>query len=454
MKAAILVIGVLVASPALARPTRIALTRFDGDDAGIGKAVAAALDDGDFEMISAKRVRRTMRELELGDAPSDRELQQLAAKLDVDAVVTGKVERDGHRLRLRIYTPQKRGKQFTVATANVDSAKFRKAVHAAVIERIAAVVPREDEAPRAKPKKPRDADTVVVADDPVETAPAKHEERAPVDEAPAARVMVAANLEPPASHAANRDAIRLDAGASLLARSLQFATTRTFDNAPRPYTTRAVPGARIDAELYPFAFVDPHGAAAGLGVAIDFDQSAALALHPTDDPTTAVKATQRSYSVGVRYRIPFGGAPTSPTLTLGAGYGERTFAVAGAMALDVPGIDDKLFDPGLAFRLPLGSMLAVTLGGRALIITSGGPIESADQYGHATMLGGEASLGLEILVRDRVALRLAGEATQIDYRFSGTGMLATSRDGDPSTIDVKSAIDRYIGGTATLAVLY
>ena len=52
-----------------------------------------------------------------------------------------------------------------------------------------------------------------------------------------------------------------------------------------------------------------------------------------------------------------GDAPTSPVLTVGAGYGGRTFVVdrSGLMtsgSLDLPDVDYQLFDPGVALRLP------------------------------------------------------------------------------------------------------
>jgi hypothetical protein len=65
-----------------------------------------------------------------------------------------------------------------------------------------------------------------------------------------------------------------------------------------------------------------------------------------------------------------------------------------------------------------------------------------------------ASAGIELLLGERLALRIAAEVTQLGLSFSGNGMLATSRDGDPSIVDVRGATDRYDGGVATVAVMY
>jgi hypothetical protein len=289
------------------------------------------------------------------------------------------------------------------------------------------------------------------------TPPAAAKQVAERDDEIAPRATARFEPSPPA-HSANRVAVRVDVGASLSTRDLRFQST-AFANAPKAYTNAPVPGGRVEAELYPFALGDPNSWLAGFGVAGDFDQTVALTLRASAEMTVPLKITERHYAYGLRYRLVFGHTPTSPTVTLGAGYGRRTFAVdrTGLMtsdSLDLPDVDYKLFDPGLAFRLPLGGRLAVTLDGRALLVTAAGQIQRADQYGRANILGGTGSAGLEIMFGKRVAFRVAAEATQLTFKFAGTGTLATSRDGDPTTIDVRAATDRYLGGAGTLAVFY
>jgi hypothetical protein len=84
----------------------------------------------------------------------------------------------------------------------------------------------------------------------------------------------------------------------------------------------------------------------------------------------------------------------------------------------------------------------------------GRPIQRADQYGAARVLGGTASAGVELLINERLAIRIAAEAIQLSLAFSGNGLLATSDDGDPSTADVRGATGRDDGGLATAAVAY
>ena len=506
------------AAAALARPTRVALTHITGDTTGLSKAVAGALD-GELDVVSGKQVTRAIDRLGLDDALGDRDLARLADELEVDAVVKGAFNRRGHRLRFTIFASGKHGKPFSLQVGNPGTERFRKLVRTTVVARLAQIVPKhrgkasdgdevaEDDAAtppktRAKAGKPEVADAAeprhkasaaeaaeparprhkaaeadAAADEPARSArpagphaaaPAGDDEAPPTagprvaardDDDPASSVRAPREPASPAiAHSANLAALRVDLGASMAGRSLRF-DTRAFDGAPRPYKNAPVPGARVAAELYPLALVAPGSWLAGLGVAADYDRTIALTLRASDERTVPLQIAERHYGFGLRYRLAFGHRPTSPTLTVGAGYGARRFAVdrSGLMStasLDLPDVDYRMFDPGLAFRLPLGGLVAITVAGQGLIVTSAGPIQRADQYGAARVLGGTASAGVELAIGERIAVRVAAEATQLDLSFTGTGMLAASRDGDSSTVDVRGATDRYYGGVATVAVTY
>jgi hypothetical protein len=467
----------------------VALTELDGDAGNVGKLVAAALDDDTLDVVPAKDVKRAIKRLGLGDELSDRDIQKIARELGVDAIVTGTVDGERHRLHLAIFAHGKPGRQFDFRV--VKSKKFGRLLHDRMVAKIASIAPMRDDAatsddPPAKAdadsaKKKKKAkksshkrdiedDVVAAADAADEEAEAKRDDDAPPsrrtkqvaasddEDVPARETVIVESSLLAHTRGANRFAIRADVGSSLLAHSLQF-NTRSFDNAPHSYSNAPVPGARFEAEMYPFAFGDAKGAAAGLGAAVDFDQTLSLKLHAAAEPGVPLKTLERHYSVGVRYRIALGSTAAAPTVTVGAGYGQRTFTVdrSGLMTageLDLPNINYTLFNPGLALRVPLGSTLAVTVGGRAWLITSAGEIEHNDQYGQATVIGGEATAGLDVMLGSRLALRVTGELAQVNFKFAGTGTLSNSRDGDPNSIDVKRATDRYVGGAATLAVLY
>jgi len=260
------------------------------------------------------------------------------------------------------------------------------------------------------------------------------------------------------AHSANRVAIRLDVGGSIQKRTLSF-TSRSFPQAPNTYTNKPVPGVRVEAEVYPLAFSNPMGVAAGIGLGGMFDQTASLNLTSSAQPGTKFPVTERRYSIGPRFRLVFGGKPTSPSLTIGVGYGHRTFkvnrtALEPGNTIDLPDVDYVGFDPGLEFRIPLVERVALIFGGSAMLLTSAGPIQLADSYGQAKVTGGQGMGGIDIVITSRIAARLTGEFTQVGFAFTGNGAQANARDMDPTTKDVGGAADRYLGGALTLAVLY
>ena len=243
-----------------------------------------------------------------------------------------------------------------------------------------------------------------------------------------------------------------------MTRSLKF-TSRIYDQAPKGYSNSPVPGARLEAELFPFAFANPRSAVAGLGIAGELDQTLSLSLQSTAQLGTKFPVTERRYGIGLRYRIPFGASATAPSVTLGVGYGRRTFtvdrsALQSGNIIDLPDVDYVGYEPGLVFRIPFAPAVALLFGGHAILVTSAGPIQGNMEYGQAKVIGGQGMAGLDIVLGNRFAIRLAAEVAQLGFAFTGTGMMTNNRDGDPTTKDVGGAADRYIGGAATFAVLY
>ena len=266
---------------------------------------------------------------------------------------------------------------------------------------------------------------------------------------------------------ANRVAARVDFGASVVQHSFKFNSTK-FANQPRNLAISPVPGARLEGELYPLALSSPSGALAGLGLGFDYDKTLRLNLVASDPNTSAsvtVPGKQSHYSIGARYRLVFGATETSPSVTLGVGYGKRLFSTGipamatdterNAVRRDTPETSYTIIDPGLMFRLPVTRMVQFTLGGRGLIVTDAGPIVKATSYGRAKVYGAEGVAAVDIVLGSHVALRFSGEYVQIGYKFlGGTNTLANTLDGDPMHQDIGGLADRSFGGSGTLAVLY
>jgi hypothetical protein len=258
-------------------------------------------------------------------------------------------------------------------------------------------------------------------------------------------------------HAANRDAFRVDLGGSVQKRSLSF-TSRNFPQAPTGYSPQPTGGARLGLELYPLAF-SSEGIAAGLGVAGSYDQTIGLSLRSAAQLGTKFAVTERHYDLGPRFRMVFGHTPTSPSVTLGVSYMNRTFtinrtALSAGNTIDIPDVVYKGFDPTLEVRVPLSERVAIIAAGELILLDSAGPIQNLDSYGQAKITGGSGMLGFDLQLARHVAFDVRGEITQIGFAFTGNGAMANNRDGDPSSKDVGGAADRYIGGAATIAVLY
>jgi hypothetical protein len=245
-----------------------------------------------------------------------------------------------------------------------------------------------------------------------------------------------------------RAGVIVEGGASASSRILTYST-RGFDQAPPSYHNAGVPGARVAGELYPLALTGSNSPAAGIGVAGSYDKTLGLSVAApgtVDTPGAKLAVDQHQWSVGARYRYGW--------VTFAADYGHHAFEIKRTMPIDVPDVDYAGFEPGVDVRVPLGNKFALRAGGRAMLLKSAGPIQSNDSYGRTHITGGHAMVGVDVAVANRVALRLAGEAMILKMTFYGTGIESTSRDGDPTTIDVGGATDKYFGGSATLAVFY
>jgi hypothetical protein len=265
------------------------------------------------------------------------------------------------------------------------------------------------------------------------------------------------------AHSANRVAFRLDVGGSGEQRKLSFVTRNNFPQAPKGYSNTIVPGFRVEGQLYPLAFGNPNSTGAGLGLGGMYDQTAVLNLTSSAQMGTKFPVTQRRFSVGPRFRVVFGAKPSSPSVTLGVGFGHRTFKVnRGALdpgnMIDLPDVDYVGFSPMLEFRLPFGDKVALTLSGGTAFLTSASSgiygIQDPTQYGQARITEGEGTVGIEFMLTKLIALRVSGDFAQYGYKFTGNGKQTNSRDMDPGSPDIGGAADRYFGGALTLAVLY
>jgi hypothetical protein len=503
---------------------KVALSSIDGDDKGdVREAIVDAFDGSELSFVSEKATNRAVDKAG-GDvtAMSEKQIQKLAKDLSVEAIIVASVDKDGgsKTLKFKLYVSSgKKLKGFSVQFASSRSKKFKEALAKKITEKLASAgeatekkdkekdgedgekVAKKDKKKKDKKKKDKekdgeDGEKVAKKDKDKEKDGEDGEKVAKKDkekekdgeeggdgedgekekalrpkeksvasaedgeeDGEEASVTVRASGK---ARAANRVAVRLDVGLSMAARRLAFTTRGDLasEDRPAPFKPTPVPGARLEVEVYPLAFMSPNSPAAGIGIAAEYDKVVSSKVAASGGPEDGTVATvnQQVFSIGARYRLAFGKTPTSPSLTAGLNYGRRTFKVNDVFMdranLDLPDTDYKYLSPLLGFRVPITKNLAFIAQGEALLIRDAGPIQKQDSYGQAKVFGIDGMGGLDIVIGNRFAVRVVGEYAQIGYSFTGNGALANNRDGDDTTQDIGGALDRSFGGTATLAVLY
>jgi hypothetical protein len=435
---------------------KIGITAPDGagedDDARPAKKAKAKAGDDEDDAVAAKKdkklARKSKGDAKAGDEPEDpRPAKKSKAKAgDDEDARPAKAAKADSKADSKGDDEDRPARKAKAADADDDARPRKK--------------PAGDDAPAAKGED--DARPAKGGDD--DDPPRKTRKKvAAADDGDEIEGGVVATAEP-ARRGANRAAIRLDVGGSVLQRSLKFNSN--IANKPKNVAIAPVPGLRLEAEVFPLALSSPQGALAGLGAAVAYDRTLRENLtttNPTTNMSFTVPVKQSSYSVGVRYRLAFGKTETSPTLTVGVGYGKRLFSTdmskldAAAQAdvrRDTPETDYTIIDPGLSFRLPVTRMIAFTLGGRGLLVTGAGPIQKPESYGRARVYGVDGLAAVDVVIASRFALRFSGEFHQIGFNFLGGGQLSNGLDGNLMTKEVGGLADRSIGGAATLAVMY
>lgn len=479
---------------------RVAVAAIEGDKSGsAARAVVEALDgEGDMVVISPKAVTKVADELAI--AIDDRQSGKLMEELEADVLVMGSVEpiQGGFKMTLRVVPKGVKKSRSAVVLygKKANSTRILNGIRSAVTTLIEKASADRVEEPRPVKggkggKGGRDGD--VVEDGPSGTLDEEAEEidqtttrtgsREPrvvpkraitggtgkrdkrfvtfkEEPPPDAELTQKLDGEDPDGEDPDGEgeeeearpktkrrqaAARLNVGPSVLSRTLEF-NHRAFDQAPSDYNNSFVPGARAQGEIYPAGFATT-GFLSNLGVGFTFDQTLGLKVN---GPDGKLASTVRHFSVDARLRIPLGGGSVS----LVGGYGQRTFSVArGNSMLDLPNVDYKLFNPGLAFRVPLGP---VDFFGdaRFLLMTNAGEIQTMASYGPGTVTAFEVEAGFEVTITKVFGIRLAGDFVGIGYDFNGTGELSKNRDNDPATVDVGGAAERYIGASLLAAIRY
>ena len=442
-----LLIGFVVLAPtwAFANP-KVAVTPVEGDSNDKAAAFIAELLEDRFEVVKQREVGRAMEKLDLSGELDEKGARKLRSKLGVVAVIQGKLDKSGRKrtLRLTVSPRKKKSTGFTVEYTTASSEKFRKKVREELERRIGVDDGPDDDDDAAAAKQPRDSEQKISKrrDDDSEQKISKRRD----DDEPRKRKRKRDDDEDddkPRRRQAPQVAARVDGGVGFGVRRLTYSAGAA---GPPPVGTRAA-SARVEGELYPFAFGDAQGGAAGFGFAGEYDKTFGLSIQ-VPGTGVATPINQAHYSIGPRYRFAVG----QSTLALGVAYARRHYiadrsGLANPALLDAPDVDYTAIATGLAARIPVAPKVTLFFNGDALLILDTGAIQKSDSFGPATVFGAELDSGLDIMLGKQLALRIAAEYSQINFKFKGTGDLAMTRG-------VTAATDRSIGIATTLAVVY
>ena len=444
----------------------------------VAEAVADALAGKDFVVVGPKEVGHEMKKLGLSDELDPRDTRKLTVKLDVVALVDGKVAKAGKKrsLHLEVHRRGKPESGFTIEFKSTASDSFRHGVHEEVVKKLdgAAEDTADDDDPARRPAA-RPADRSEDDDDaarrprkPAADDDAARPRRAGDEPAPERKKRVAStdDDDEPAVRkrkgrkladegAAPQVFARVSAGGLVAQRRLTWDVRTGLTQAqipPRVITTAGA--ARVDGELYPFGLANPNSALAGLGISAAYDKTFGLSIKIPNQPVQA-PIDQARYAVGARYRF---GVGEASSIALGVDYMRRHYIAdrSGLMTavLDAPDVDYTAIVPGIAARVPVSPAITIFGDLDGMLILETGAIQKTASYGPATVYGLDVVGGVDIALARQIGLRIALEYSQINFSFNGKGTMTNQRDNDPTTQDVMGAADRSIGVAATLGLMY
>ena len=171
--------------------------------------------------------------------------------------------------------------------------------------------------------------------------------------------------------------------------------------------------------------------------------------------TLEAPINQSHYAIGARYRFGLGAASS---VALGLDYVRRHYIADRSrlmtVVLDAPDVDYTAVAPGIAGRTPVTDTITAFAGLDGMLMLETGQIQDTASYGPATVYGVELAGGVDIAVARQIGLRIAFEYSQINFSFKNKGTQSNNRDQDPTSQDVMGAVDRSIGLSATLGLVY
>ena len=481
----------LAGGAASAGAARVVVLGFSGPKAGKAQRAVERVVARRHDLVSAGQWNKAAAKLR-AKKPTNKNVAKVAAKLQVDAIVTGQVVRRGPRYALRVVVREGASGRVaeTIGVALKAGGSLSDGdISGRLLAALKGVTPvsgggggdGEEEPPRKGKGKGNKGKGREVAEDPVDEPVIDDEDPIGGGGGETPREVARGDGEDPeagsaikerrrgggggddgggatgaalASRRARAAGAELSAGFSAVGRNLAYTHNLPDNQKPDTYRSAPVGGMYVNGEVYPMAFGGKPGALGGLGVTFLYDRvftlSSKLKSGGGEFDTSA-----SCWGFGVVYRLNIGQKATLPTVKALLGYGHRDFIIDGDMTVTLPDVSYGYLDFGLAGRLPLGSpKFAANLEFKVQKVLSAGEMTDMDKFGGASMLGIDFDVGLEYRPLARLVVKAGGRFTQIGYAFDGSGAMANNLDGDPTSKDVGGATDRYFGGYLTAGWLF
>ena len=424
----------LVCLPALATAKpKVAVAPLDGDDSGKVAEVVAEAARERAKVTGPEATQKAMTRLDLSGDLDGKAIKKLRKRLGVDALIHGKVEKDGgkKRLELQVSVRGKKTERFSVSFKSATSKKLKDELRDELAKRLSEGEGSDDD-DEDKPRRLSDDAKVDRDDDDDRRSRKKKRKRRRDDDEPAER------------NAITQAALRLGGGGSLTRRTLTYDTTSPTP----PRRVGTLSGAvRLEGELYPAAFDTLDGVAASLGLAFELDKTLGLGIEVPDAGGAEAAIDKLHVQIGARYRVAFGAS----SIAFGASYYRRRYIAdrgGPGLNLDMPDVDYTALAPGVVGRFALGPKTGLVLALDVPLMLDAGPIQSSLSYGAANIIAVDLDAGIEYRLGPHYALKAALELSNIKLSFDG-------KPGTQAQIRmVQGATDRNLGAAVTFEVLY
>ncbi|HEV7556262.1 MAG TPA: hypothetical protein VGO00_12430 [Kofleriaceae bacterium] len=461
---------------------RVVVLEFEGKHADKFHESVEMLVGKHHEVVPVDKWNETATNI-AADGKLPERIRKIAKKLHVDAVITGKVEKkDGkYTIKLKLRDGKTGDVVGSPLEVTDDDTKLDKAAKKEIRESIIVGIdglggkevvaeadppPKKHDLVKDHPETGADAvgDKTAKVDPPPEDPPKHHKKKKVTDATDPAPEPTGGDVtaKPEAKVAGDsispgERAVDVALGMSFVARRLNFTSTLSPGLAPPGYSqTVPVPGALIDATIYPLAFGHSKtDITKNIGINVLFDQVIHInsQLKNIDQSTTKLQTTEGNYAFGGVIRFPFGSAMT---ITGMARYGRQSFSIAHptGVNVDLPSTAYSMVEGEGKIQYVFSPQITIDARLGVLVVLNAGNIADPDQYGKATGFGFETEIGADYLLTKSVFARASVRAETLGLSFNGSGTKTYMRDNDPTTIDVTAARDTYFGATLAVGYLY